>query len=323
MVETAPEYWHDKHFSLSVNEDYTPRPIAPSSGPAPRPLVKWYGGKSRMAKVIAAKMPAHRFYVEPFGGAAGVLMSKTPCYVEVYNDLHSGIVNLFRVVRNPATCQALIELLEMTPYSREEWRECNYGWEAETDPVEKARKVFVTLAQNFVGATAGGSWNLSGLNGKGNAAGYFYGSLPNIKTVMRRFQNVQIEQKAALEVMEAFDGPDTLIYADPPYLPETRSDGKANNYKHEMTVEDHEKLLAWLLTAKSKIILSGYPSPLYTTTLERAGWIREDHEAVASSALRSRRNGLKDAPPEKFKRTECLWFSPNVEQSRGLFAGLE
>jgi DNA adenine methylase len=88
----------------------------------PKPLVPWFGGKARMAPIIASKMPYHKCFVEPFGGAAGVLMAKAPSFNEVYNDLHSGIVTLFRVVRDPAKSRQLIELLEWTPYSREEWR---------------------------------------------------------------------------------------------------------------------------------------------------------------------------------------------------------
>jgi DNA adenine methylase len=263
----------------------------------PKPLVQWFGGKARMAKLIANRMPPHKFYVEPFGGAAGVLMAKTPCYNEIYNDLHSGIVNLFRVVRDAEKCSRLIELINLTPYSRDEWAECNNSWEIETDEIEKARKVFVTLQQNFVGVTRGGAWDCDGLSGKNNKPAAFFNSLENIKAVTKRIQNVTIENKPALEVMERFDSNQTLIYADPPYLPET---WMGKGYKHEMSTEEHCRLLDFLTTAKSMVILSGYPSQLYTTTLDKAGWAREDFEAIASSALRSRRNGLKNAPPEKF-----------------------
>jgi DNA adenine methylase len=278
----------------------------------PKPLVQWYGGKAKMAKIIASKLPPHEFYVEPYGGAAGVLMAKRPSYNEVYNDLHSGIVNLFRVVRNPEQCQILIELLELTPYSRDEWFDCNYTWETEKDPIEKARKVYVTIQQNFVGKTSNGAWDAGGLYGKHNKPLGFYNSLGNIKSVLARFQNVTIENKPAIEIMARWDSPDTLIYADPPYLPETRTLKKTGDYKHELSHENHLELLNFLKTLKSKVILSGYPSALYSETLEPFGWVRENYEATASSALRSNRNGLKKAPPEVFKRIECLWFSPNA-----------
>ncbi len=36
--------------------------------PCTRPVVRWHGGKWRLAPWILAHLPAHRAYVEPFGG---------------------------------------------------------------------------------------------------------------------------------------------------------------------------------------------------------------------------------------------------------------
>lgn len=277
----------------------------------PKPLVPWFGGKARMARIIADKLPPHKFYVEPFGGAAGVLMAKSPGPVEIYNDLHDGIVTLFKVVRDPLLCRQLLELLELTPYARTEWRDCNSSWETETDLVEKARKVYVTLSQNFVGATNGGSWSFGGLKCNGNVASQFYNSLVNIKVVAARLRNVQIENKPALEVMARWDSPETVLYVDPPYLPETRSKAPGD-YKHELTQENHSELLDFLLNCKSMVILSGYPSKFYSDALEPNGWLKEEFEALAASAMQTVGNGLKGKSVDHAKRTECLWFSPNA-----------
>ncbi|EAU9929279.1 MAG: DNA adenine methylase [Enterobacter sp.] len=76
-----------------------------------------------------------------------------------------------------------------------------------------------------------------------------------------------------------------LIYADPPYLHETRT-GNAR-YRYEYTVADHERLLTCLVSLPKNVsvILSGYPSQLYDERL--TGWRSKEFQAMTRGGVRT------------------------------------
>jgi DNA adenine methylase len=100
-----------------------------------RPLLRYHGGKWRIAPWIISFFPSHRVYVELFGGGGSVLLRKGRSHEEVYNDLDSDIVNLFRVTRGNG--EELRRKLALTPFSREEYV---LSYRPTNDPVEKARR---------------------------------------------------------------------------------------------------------------------------------------------------------------------------------------
>lgn len=82
---------------------------------------------------------------------------------------------------------------------------------------------------------------------------------------------------------------DEFIYADPPYLLDARRDRTI--YTHEMSEEDHRRLLRVLKSVNCRVLLSGYRSPLYDREL--AGWGREEFQARTLGST----------------VTEVLWFN--------------
>ena len=110
---------------------------------AKRPMLRYHGGKWRLAPWIISVFPEHRIYVEPYGGGASVLLRKARSYAEVYNDLDGEVVNVFRVVRDHGPC--LKEKLYYTPFSRDEFKR---SYEETDDPIERARR---TIARSFMG----------------------------------------------------------------------------------------------------------------------------------------------------------------------------
>lgn len=59
--------------------------------------------------------------------------------------------------------------------------------------------------------------------------------------------------------------PAAVIYCDPPYLLSTRT--SRHRYKFEMTESEHAQLLALLREMPCRVLLSGYPSALYSHML--------------------------------------------------------
>jgi DNA adenine methylase len=262
------------------------------------PAIRYHGAKFRLAPWIIPQMPEHVCYVEPFGGAAGVLLQKPRSYAEVYNDLDEEVVNLFRVLRDPELNQRLQDACVLTPYSRDEF--CS-AREHIDEPVERARRMVVRACMGFGSAASigGTSGFRSDSKRKYATASHLWERYPaNLSAVCQRLQGVIIENKDAIAVMRAHDAEATLHYIDPPYVPETRVQGN-RYYNHEMTLEGHEQLLAVASNLTGMVMISGYESDLYNDLL--SGWRKETKGSRISAG-----RGTK-------VRQECLWFSPSCE----------
>lgn len=239
--------------------------------------VAWYGGKFYLARWIIEHLPAHRVYVEPFGGMANVLLKKHPGEVEVFNDLDGRVVNLFRVLRDQKQFEELKRLAELTPYSREQFAElCSLP--EPLDAIEKAYWFFVRCrqARGGIGMSniTANAWATSTRTRRGmpEPISKYLSALDGLGAVADRFRRVMVESLPAIKLIKKYDGPEVLFYCDPPYLGSTRHAGKAATYHVEMTDADHHSLLLQLQQCVGKVVLSGYPSPLYDRLL--SNWQR-------------------------------------------------
>lgn len=256
-----------------------------------RPPVKWHGGKYYLAERIVAMMPEHDIYVEPFGGAASVLLTKTPCRLEVYNDIDDRLTRFFRVLRERG--MLLRDMLELTPYSESEFQECIE--ERDCNEVEAARRDYVQWRMSIGGQGKSFSYSTRrSRTGMSDVVAGFLSSIDNnLPAVIERLREVQIFNQKASWVIDKYDTPDTVIYCDPPYLPETRT--AKTVYRHEMDELAHVALLERLRKCESYVILSGYDSELYNDMLST--WSAERFDLPNNSAMSA----------EKQRRQEILW----------------
>lgn len=252
-----------------------------------RPAFRYHGGKWRIAPWVIAHLPAHKTYVEPFGGAMSVLLRKDRSYAEVYNDLDGEIVNFFRVAREHG--KEFQDLLRLTPYAREEFLA---AYEPTDDPIERARRTIIRASMGF---SSVGIMRKTGFRSNTKRQHTtpvmdwtsYERAFPGI---VDRLRGVIIEHKDAISVMRDHDDPDTLFYVDPPYVHSTRS---AKEYKYEMDDQAHRDLAAFLNEVKGKVVVSGYHSDLYEEIY--SGWKKVEKEAMSDGAG---------------KRVEVLWIKP-------------
>lgn len=261
-----------------------------------KPVLKYPGAKWRIADWIIIHMPEHHTYLEPFFGSGAVLFSKPASRIEVVNDLDDDVVNLFRLIRDEP--EKLAGLVEATPYSRAEYDFC-FDNPDSPDPDERARRFLVKCWMGYGFRTNGRKvgWKNDVQGRKKAYALSNWVRLPDwLLAATARLKEIQIENRPAVEVIERFKHPNVLIYADPPYVLETRT---SKQYKCEMTDEDHIRLLDALKSHPGPVIISGYQSQLYNDLLR--GW---GIESIANTAEQGQ------------PRTETIWLNHAAQVSQ-------
>lgn len=221
-----------------------------------RPVMRYHGGKWKLAPWIIEHFPKHKIYVEPFGGAASVLIQKPRSYGEVFNDVWGVVVNVFRVLRDPAHARELERQIRLTPFAREEFEACDKVVLSDIEcPIERARRTIFRSFAGFGSAAVNGE-HATGFRATTKRAGTtpaqdWQGYPDSIRVFTERLQGVVIENRPAVQVIEQHDSPETLHYVDPPYPHATRNMRRGNAaYACEMSDEDHRTLACSLHAAR-------------------------------------------------------------------------
>lgn len=280
-----------------------------------RPLLRYFGGKWQLRHWIIEHLPKHRFYAEPFAGAASVLLAKAPAPGgEIINDLNRDVINLFRVMQDAASADELRRRLDWTPFAK---AELEVSREPTEDVIERARRM---LIRSFMGIEVAGvrgsgsglrmgNVDLNRLDKDGtrtfrNCARDWDNWRSALPAIRERLAKVMIYERDALDFIGLMDAPDCLLYIDPPYHLETRT--RAHNgsrYAVEFGIEEHAALVQTLLGTRAMVVLSGYTHESYKP-LESAGWQKVEKDYRANMSLK--------------RRTECLWISPSARTQTSL-----
>lgn len=215
---------------------------------------------------------------------------------EVVNDLDKSLTNLWRVWQSQDLFEQFKRQVEAVPVSREHFLKAT-AQEPEqgaANNVDQAVALFIRLRQSMMGL--GKTWaplsRARVRRGMNEQASAWLTAVEGLQEVHKRLQGIVLENVDVISFLLKYDGPNTLFYIDPPYMPETRC---KDLYGQEMPVEKHKELLDTCLGLSAGIILSGYSCPTYLEKL--GGWCRTD--VVLKSAMTKAK--------EKPDRTECIW----------------
>jgi len=264
----------------------TAKTSPPNTAPPIKSVLRYPGAKWALSKWVVENLPTHEVYLEPFFGSGAVFFAKPPSRTETINDLDGNVVNLFKVMREQT--EALCNALSLTPWARAEYLN-SYADASSTNEVERARLFLVRCWQAFGTRTGQASGWRNRTCGKNPTEPDIWKVLPErVTSAARRLRDAQIESMDAIALIKRYAKPNCLIYADPPYTPDSRS---KNIYAFECDDQFHRNLLDALDNHPGPVVLSGYDNPLYDERL--AHWRKVTKEAVAELG---------------HKRLEVLWI---------------
>lgn len=244
-------------------------------------FITWIGGKKLLRKQIVNRFPEKmEKYVEVFGGAAWVLFYKDKhAEKEVYNDINSELVNLFRMVKYHP--EAVERELEYMLNSREMYNEYYTQDIRKRTEIQRAARYFFLIKVSY-----GSKITSFGCTPRNVM------QIRDLSEVQKRLSKVLIENKSFEQLIRAQDGEGTLFYCDPPYY---KTEKYYDTGDSEFGKEQHIILRDILSKIKGKFVLSYNDDP----------FIRELYKEFHIEEV-ERNNNLGNAAGGKKKYKELI-----------------
>jgi len=260
------------------------------------------GGKSRSLSEILPHLPYRKKWIDVFGGSGVVTINRQPSPLEVYNDRYSGVVAFYRVLRDPTLVARLIERLQLTVHSREEFLWCKETWPNCQDDVERAARWFYMIDVSVI--------NKGDAFARATKAAFspnITSTLQSFWPVHERFKHIIVENLDWTQCFRDFDDSDAVFYCDPPYMHTDHG-----SYAHTFNEQDHKNLLTAIFGLSGFVALSGFPSTLYESfpwdqRYEWESWTSTRVQAFTSEN-HHKDKGFEDVLCQQHRTTECLWI---------------
>lgn len=264
-----------------------------------RPPIKIHGGKYYLSKWILEHFPdgyEDMNYCEPFCGGGSVFLNKSPSKEEAISDLDKGIISIFKALRDEPT--EFMSRIKRCKYQESTFKKAQKRIEKGfKDYINQAVSEYIVRRMSRGGLKQNFAWSKRKRGGQPGDLNAWETMIEQLPLIAERLKDVSILNESFEDVFKVWDEDNSLIYLDPPYLPSTRSEGSQSIYEFELTVDDHVNLLNMIKSARGKVIISGYSSPLYRTHLKEWNCKKRD---VANHSGQGK---------SKQRRIECIWMN--------------
>ncbi|MFQ8702932.1 MAG: DNA adenine methylase [Eisenbergiella sp.] len=204
-------------------------------------FISWIGGKKLLRKHILELFPEeYSRYIEVFGGAGWVLFGdERKGVLEVYNDINSDLVNLYRCIKyHPGEMQ---KELQGVFTSRELFFDARSQMQMRglTD-IQRAARFYILIRESY-----GADGRSFGMRPKA-----LHRAIDDFQEFSQRLNKVVIENLDFEHLISTYDNESALFYADPPYY------NAEKYYPDRFNGEDHQRLYDCLDKIKGRFILS-------------------------------------------------------------------
>lgn len=188
-------------------------------GPAPRPILKWVGGKTQLLEQMKPLMPKRwSRYFEPFVGGAAVffdLRSQRPNMPAFLSDVNAELVNCYTAVRDDV--EAVIGALGAHVYESEHYYNVRALKPDDLPPAERAARTIFLNKTGYNGlyrVNRSGQFNVP----FGRFTKPLFCDVDNLRACSRALRGVSIAHGDFSNVLDLAKKGD-FVYFDPPYVP--------------------------------------------------------------------------------------------------------
>ncbi len=207
--------------------------------------------------------------------------AKEKSSLEIINDTNRELINFYEVLKNDFV--DLEKEIRISLHSRDLHRK---AWTIYTNPdmfskLKRAWAIWILSAQGF-GGQLSESWGRDKTDNK-TCKVISNKRINFTEDYAIRLQEVTLESRDAVKLIQSSDYEDAFFYCDPPYYNALM--GHYDGY----TIEDFEMLLKALSKIEGKFLLSSYPSEILTKYIKENGWHTieiEQHVAISNKGKR-------------------------------------